>query len=212
MINTIIFDFGGVLLNLDYSKTDAALKQIFQSQLIEDDQFPPALTDLFLQVEKGRIDPTQFIRGLRSFLPDDITDQRLIDAWNAMLGNFPKSRLKMLQRLSKSFQLFLLSNTNAIHIQHVHTHLKEDHGIIDFEEKFFDDTFYSHLIGMRKPDTDIYKYVLDRVKRKPEEIIFIDDTKVNLNVPKSLGVHCIHHNPTNDIAVVIDHYIDKCSQ
>ncbi len=211
MINTIIFDFGGVLLNLDYSKTEAALKQIFRYQLTDENQFPPALTELFLQVEKGLISTTCFLNGLRSFLAEEISDHVLIEAWNAMLGNFPQNRLDMLLRLSKDFHLCLLSNTNDLHIQAVYAHLEEDHSIIDFEKSYFDQVFYSHLLGMRKPDKDIYTHVLDSVESKPGEMLFIDDTELNLHVPESLGIKCIHHDRASDIAAVIDDYIGSYS-
>ncbi len=190
-IRHIIFDLGGVLLNLDYSATERAFeafgitdfKQRF-SQL--------AQNTFFDDWETGRISRETFINGLQDTSGDTrLTKEQVIEAWNAMLLDFPIRRLQLLQQLRGHYDLFLLSNTNEVHEAAFNDILMQAHGIPSITH-FFDKVYYSHRVGMRKPGKEIYQHILDENGLSPEHTLFIDDSPRNIETAKSLGIRTIH--------------------
>lgn len=189
MIKNIIFDFGDVFLNLDKPATARELKKLqvlsFSEEMLRHNQ----------QYEKGLISSEEFIAGYCQSFPE-ITTEALTKSWNAILLDFPPHRLEFLKRLKNDsrFYLVLLSNTNHIHIDWV----KQN---ISFFEEFKDcfDAFYlSQEINLRKPDAEIYNFVLDRHDLKPEETLFIDDTAENTAAASKLGIHTWNIDPEHE--------------
>lgn len=189
-IKNIIFDLGGVILNLDYQATNKAFTDLgltdFNSLF---SQFKG--NKLFDDLETGKVSNEDFLREMLKHTPAGTTEQQIIDAWNAMLLDFPLRRLQILQQLRQHYNLFLLSNTNAIHMAAFNKILEESRGIPSLAA-FFDKTYYSHLIGYRKPDKESYQLVLDENGLKPEETLFIDDTLPNIEGATAVGVQTIH--------------------
>lgn len=198
-IDTIIFDLGDVLLDLDRSRTEARFRQLlgddFQRawQQTEKEQ-------IFLRYELGEFEEPDFLDALRRIAGKPLGDDELRAAWNAMLVQIPLQRVEMLQRLQRSFQVFLLSNTNATHIAWVHRHLQQEYGIRNFEEELFHRVFCSYRLRLYKPDPAIYRRVLEEAGLSPERTVFIDDLPQNVASAAELGIRAIHHPPGSEVA------------
>jgi glucose-1-phosphatase len=189
MIKTIIFDFGDVFLNLDKPATVRELKKYNISHFSEE------MLQKNMAYEKGLISSEEFINSYCSSFPQ-LTSEAFTGSWNAILVDFPKHRLEFLKSLKreKDFLLILLSNTNHIHIDWVREN-------IEFFEEFkacFDIFYLSQEINLRKPDPEIYEYVLAQHKLKAEETLFIDDTTENTEAAAKLGIHTWNIDPRNE--------------
>lgn len=180
MINTIIFDFGDIFINLEKENQVEAFKKLGLSA--PNDELI-AMNDLF---EKGKINELEFIQSFHKFIPDASLNQ-IRDAWNTIIGEFPLYRLEFLQLLSHKYRLFLLTNTDEIHIS------KFEHkvGISFFSDFYqcFDKVFYSYEMGMRKPDPAIFTTIMNKYDLSPKRTLFVDDKKVNTDAAESLGLH-----------------------
>ncbi|MGB7393763.1 MAG: HAD family phosphatase [Pricia sp.] len=182
MIKNIIFDFGDVFINLD--------KQIIFREMGNyggKPELSPEMVVLNEKYEVGGITSDEFVQRLGQLYPDASRDE-IIRIWNGMLLDFPESRLQFLENLAKegNFRLFLLSNTNALHIPHVEKLMGSDrfHRFKNVFEKFY----LSHEIHLRKPDPEIYKFVLNENGLKAEETFFIDDTLENTEAAGRMGI------------------------
>ncbi len=184
-ITTIIFDLGGVILNLDQDRTLRAFNKLGADLDLMND-----VSTVFKDFETGRITADDFRNTIITHLKGNITAAQVDDAWNAMLLDLPTERLTMLKNLRKKFRLFLLSNTNSLHIDAFNLYLKQHHPNLNWFG-LFDKVYYSYQIGLRKPDTNIYEFVLDQNNLKPHQCLFIDDMKVNLNGANQIGLHTI---------------------
>jgi FMN phosphatase YigB (HAD superfamily) len=179
MINTIIFDFGDVFINLDKQATFDRLRNLGLSQWHED------LDQLNIQFETGQISREEFVDGIKKFIPDASSDE-ILQAWSAILLDFPLYRLEFLQMLSKKYRLFLLSNTDAIHIET----FEQKNGATFYSDFYncFEKVYFSFEIGMRKPNSEIYNYVLNEHDLQAKCTLFIDDKKENTDAARSLGL------------------------
>lgn len=198
----ILFDFGNILIDLDIPKTWQSLSDL------AGDQYESAMTILknaavFDRFETGLLSEAQLISHIQDALPGDVSATAIVNAWNAMLLGIPAKRLEMLLRLRKTHRVYLLSNTNSLHLDHVYRYLQSAHGITDFDTRYFDRTFYSHLVGLRKPDREIYEFVLGEIRAEPTETIFIDDLVENLVAPAALGLHTYLHDPSDEISEIL---------
>jgi len=134
---------------------------------------------VFYELEVGKVTPKEFCNRVRKVLNNqDATDLQIEDAWYSMILDIPASRVKVVQELSKTYNVYLFSNTNKIHIERLHRAFKTEHGI-DFPSLFVKD-FYSHEIHERKPDLSSYQKVIELSGINPEESIFIDDLEKNI--------------------------------
>lgn len=186
VIKNIIFDFGGVLLNLDFNRTFRAFEELgfddFEKNFSQYSADP-----LFRKIEKGIITPHEFYEGLRGLLKKNVPDNELEFAWNAMLLDYRKHSLDFLIPLAKRYRLFLLSNTNKIHYDHFSETLLEETGYPSLES-FFIKTWLSHEIHLRKPDKETYEFVLNDAGITASETLFIDDSYTNFPAAKELGI------------------------
>jgi FMN phosphatase YigB (HAD superfamily) len=178
MINAISFDFGDVFINLDKQATVDGLKNLGLTQWNED------LDQLNIQFETGKISQEKFIGGIQKHIPNASTEE-ILKAWNAILLDFPLYRLEFLQMLSKKYRLFLLSNTDAIHIET----FEQNNGASFYGDfyKCFEKVHFSFEIAMRKPNLEIYNYVLNKHDLQAKRTLFIDDKKENTDAALSLG-------------------------
>jgi len=184
-ITTIIFDLGGVILNLDQDRTLRAFKRLGVD--LEDIN---EMSTIFSDFEVGKINANDFRQAIMTHLKGNATENEIDAAWNAMLLDLPTERLTYLKFLRKNFNVHLLSNTNSIHIDAFNKYLLDEHPNIDWYAQF-DKVYYSYEIGLRKPNKDIYEFVLQENKLKPHECLFIDDLKANLNGAGHVGMHTI---------------------
>ncbi len=181
MIKNIVFDFGDVFIDLDKPATAKAMESYGFTSIT------PELEEIFNAYEIGAIDSDAFIAKTNAIFPK-ANSKVLIEAWNAIILYFPEYRLHFIEQLSKesNYRLFLLSNTNALHIEKVKEHMK-----MERYERFkncFEQFYLSHEIHLRKPNLDIYEFVLKENKLTPNETFFIDDTKQNTDSAAQLGI------------------------
>ncbi|MFM2009963.1 MAG: hypothetical protein RLZZ479_354 [Bacteroidota bacterium] len=180
MIDTIIFDFGDIFINLDKRATIEGLERLGLCSWNQD------LDQLNISFEKGQISRDAFLLGIQKQIPNATIDEILM-AWNAVLLDFPLYRLEFLQLLSKKFRLFLLSNTDAIHIGHFEQ--REGASFYGDFYQCFEKVYFSYEMGMRKPDAEIYTTLINRHELSPKRTLFVDDKKDNTEAAKALGLH-----------------------
>lgn len=183
----IIFDLGGVILNIDYFLTEKAFSKLgisdFKSLFSQAQQ-----TQLFDNYEKGFISSNDFRTELKKYLPKNISNQEIDNAWNAILLDLPIERIELLEKFKTTHRTFLLSNTNDIHIETFNQYLQKDFAIPDLSN-LFEKMYLSYKIGMRKPDSEIFELVLKENNLKPNETLFIDDSIQHVEAAKKLGIN-----------------------
>ncbi|MCF2520518.1 HAD family phosphatase [Dyadobacter sp. CY351] len=190
-IKNIIFDLGDVILNIDVpvaSKSFAELSGREQAEILE--LF--SKNALFRQFETGELDEAGFRNYVRKILEfSDLSDEAIDTAWNSLLLDLPPERVELLQNLSKSYRLFLLSNTSSIHITQVNKILEASTGVKKLDD-LFETVFLSYEMGLMKPDPQIYQKVLEQAGLKAEETLFLDDNRDNIEAASLLGIDTIH--------------------
>lgn len=184
MIKNIIFDFGDVFINLD--------KQFIFREMVKfgpTENLGPELFDLNNRYEVGRISTEQFIAKLSAIYPT-ASPERIKATWNGMLLDFPDERLHFIEELARQgrYRLFLLSNTNELHIEHVEKIMGRDK--YNRFKSAFEKFYLSHEIHLRKPNAEIYRFVLEENQLKAGETFFVDDTKENTDAAEKLGIQC----------------------
>ena len=199
-IRHFLFDLGNVLIDLDLARSDRMLRALlgerYTASFVANEQ-----AGVFEQYELGQISEADFLTHLRQY---GGTDSELIAAWNAMLIGLPTHRLDMLDELrAKGYGVYLLSNTNATHIDWVTDYLKRAHGITDFSGQYFDKAYYSHLIHRRKPDVATYEWVLQDAGIDAATTLFIDDNLANVEGARAAGLRAHHHADGRDVVAVV---------
>ena len=200
MLRNFLFDLGNVLIDLDLARSDRMLRELlgerYTASFVANEQ-----AGIFEQYELGQISEVAFLTHLRQY---GGTDRELKAAWNAMLIGLPPHRLKMLEELrNKGYGVYLLSNTNATHIDWVTTYLNNTYGITDFNERYFDKAYYSHLIHRRKPDVATYEWVLRDAGIEAATTLFIDDNLTNVEGARAAGLRAHHHADGRDVVAVV---------
>lgn len=184
-ITTLIFDLGGVILNLDQERTFRAFMNLgARLEEINKDSV------IFNDFETGKVDAATFRDYFLKVLNNKVSKEQVDGAWNAMLLDLPAHRVDLLKKLRKQFRIYLLSNTNSIHIDSFNQYLTQYHKGLDWMG-LFDKVYYSYEIGHRKPDRSIYEYVLNDQGLIAAECIFIDDSKPNLAGAREAGLHVV---------------------
>jgi glucose-1-phosphatase len=197
----IIFDLGNVLVDIDFQRTFDALEAILGEKYIN------KLDDLFFDnFETGQFDNDFFLKSLTEISNYPISTFQLVQAWNSMLIGLPIQRLKMLEQLKKDYNIYILSNTNDIHIQWVKGYMNVVHPNEIFFE-LFTKIYYSHEIHLRKPNPKIYQYLIEDQGLSLSDTIFIDDNEANVISARKMGIRTFLHDPTDDIATKIHNYI-----
>ena len=184
----IIFDLGAVILNINYQNTIDKFTKLgvnnaatFYSKKVQ--------TNLFNQIETGMISSNEFLKALQKETKNANINQ-VEKAWNAMLLDLPEERIQLIEKLKNNYSIYLLSNTNAIHIDAIKKQLGKRKWLAFC--KLFDKMYLSHELGLRKPDVKIFEYILKEQKLKAEEIFFIDDSPQHIASAKKIGIHCHH--------------------
>ena len=189
-IKNIVLDLGGVILDLDVNRSIELLSELgFPGEDNLDIIF--SKYPFFLKFETGRIGPDEFLDALTTQLGNHTPREKIIEAWNAMILGFRPDTVKLLTRLKEKYRLFLLSNTNAIHEVYYNDILHMKHGIPNLTG-IFEKVYYSHDVNMRKPDHEIFQYVLDDSRINARETLYIDDTEVHVKAAGDLGINVYH--------------------
>ena len=194
----IIFDLGAVILNINYQNTIDEFSKLgvknassFYSKKVQ--------TDLFNQIETGEITAEKFLSELQKET-NNATISQVKYAWNAMLLDLPNERIQLIESLKNECQIYLLSNTNIIHIDA----FKKQLGNSKWEEfsALFDKMYLSHEIGLRKPNTEVFEHILKEQNLKAEEVFFIDDSPQHIEGAKKLGIKTHHLLDNEDITTL----------
>ncbi len=186
----IIFDLGGVILNLDEQKTItefARLSHQKPEEILATMKLPEHRMVL-QQYEMGKVNTCQFRQQLSAFAKVQVSDEAFDSAWNMVLADIPINRIALLQKLKKTHRIFLLSNTNDLHWRHFNQMLTKTSQLQNFEE-LFEKTYYSFHLDCRKPDAEIYQHVLQDSDLDPRQTIMFDDLQENLDGAASVGIN-----------------------
>ena len=188
--DTIMLDLGGVLIDVDYHASARAFASLGFKDF--DALYSKAKQDrLFDGFETGDLSPAQFRDRIRQLSEEPLTDAAIDHCWNAMLGSIPPERIDLIKRLKERYQVLLLSNTNAIHVPAFEAIVAKENGITDFKG-LFDGAYYSCELCMRKPDPEIFKFVLDQNHADPKRTLFIDDSIQHVEGARKAGLHAEH--------------------
>ena len=183
--DTIIFDLGGVLIDIDYQATTNGFRNLgvadFELQYNQLQQ-----ESLFDSFEKGEISGQHFINKLMDIVPKGISPNQIVAAWNAMLGDFPLKKIELLEQTRETQQTFLLSNTNEIHMPIVYRNWNNVSNLT-FNE-LFEKVYLSFEIGKRKPDIETFHWVIEENNLNPEKTLFIDDSPQHIEGAKNVGL------------------------
>ncbi len=196
----IIFDLGGVLLDINFQKSIDAFKNLGIENFAE--MFSQFKADeLFEKLETGELNETDFYSAIKKRTKLAITDTEIDNAWNALILHFRTGSLAFLEKLSQNYKLYLLSNTNSIHLRFFKTLFTKETGkpLLD---NYFIKAWYSNEIGLRKPGTKIFEFVLQQENLKAAETLFIDDTLSNIETAQKMGFRTHHLLPTERIELL----------
>lgn len=188
--DTIILDLGGVLIDVDYHAAARAFAELGLRNF--EALYSKAQQDhLFDGFETGALTPAQFRDRIRQLQALPLADAQIDACWNSMLGRIPAERIALVERLKERYRVLLLSNTNAIHVPAFEAIVARENGIADFKA-LFDGAYYSCELGMRKPDTEIFRHVLALHRAEAGRTLFIDDSIQHVEGARRAGLHAEH--------------------
>ena len=202
-IRNIVFDLGNVIINID---PDLTLQKFRNSGVSNFDEMYTIMrqSDVFDRLDTGKITLPEFRNAIREYTKIDLPDEQIDDAWCAMLLDFPDENIELLRKLRVGgYKLFLLSNTNQMHIDYYTEYLKQQTGKSLLSD-LFDRTYYSHEIGYRKPNCEAFEFVLKAEGLKPAETLFIDDLEHNVIGARKTGMQAYHHLKGNRLVNLFD--------
>lgn len=188
-IEAIIFDFGGVLININYQTTIDRFIELGSSDF-ESLYSQAQQSNLFSDYETGEISSQRFVNGLLDFLPTGVTPNQVVSAWNAMILDVPKASIDLLKKLEGKYRLFMLSNTNDIHIDKAFKEWEKT--TPEAPANYFEKIYLSQEMGLRKPHPEIFEFVCNEQKLDVSKTLFIDDSLQHIEGAKSIGL-MTHH-------------------
>lgn len=198
-IKAIILDLGGVILNINYQKTINRFENIGikRASSLYSKQ---TQNNLFDQIETGAISEKEFLNSIQN-LAVKTTHKEIRKAWNSMILNLPDSRVKSIQKIKPKFKIFLLSNTNSIHIDE----FKRKIGDLEYYKFYnlFEKIYYSHEIGHRKPNKEAFQIILNENNLIANEVLFIDDSYQHIKAAKSLSINTHHLKDDEDLTAIL---------
>jgi len=198
-IRNIIFDLGGVVLDLDVDRTFRAFVAMGFSQ--EEIANNKEYRKIFWQFEIGELSPEFFCENIRIILKKEIPPKEIKQAWNAMILGFKPEKIEFLREINSGYRTFVLSNTNVFHEKIYSRMLAETFGLS--MPDLFEKHYYSHILGMGKPDPEIFNYVLKENALIAEETLFIDDSLQHIQSAQKLGINCFHFPVNGDLEEVL---------
>lgn len=195
-IRNIIFDLGGVLLNInpllslnEFARIGNTTPETLRKRLTEE--------HIFDKFDTGNLNNEQFRAEICRILNAKVSDDEIDRAWNILLLDFPAERVQLLKELGENYNVFLLSNTNGIHFRHFTSQFFVKHGIP--MASLFQKLFLSHEIGIHKPDSGIYSFVLKQAGLTPEECVFYDDSLPNVEAAIKQGIRAVQITAEHDV-------------
>jgi len=188
-VKNIIFDFGGVILNIDNKLAEKSFERLGLKKF---DQLysQAAQKELFDELETGLISPDMFRKKIRNYISSDVSDLQIDNAWNSMLLDLPEERIELLEKLKPKYRLFLLSNTNEIHFAKFSAYMRNKFRR-DLFSGLFEKAYLSFEVKMRKPNVEIFEHVLNQSGLKGDETLFIDDSFQHIEGAKKVGLRAV---------------------
>ena len=199
-INNIIFDFGGVIINIDESKIAEELLARGSRNVDEQHKYRIE-NDIYNKFETGMISDQVFREEIKKICDIELSDNDVDDIWNTLILDFPPHRFNLLQEIRNNYRTFLLSNTNLIHWYHYQNEFRNRYGLMGLSELFEMD-FYSYMMGVRKPNPEIFMMVLQDSQLVPKETLFIDDNLENCQTARQLGMYAYNIKRDEDITTL----------
>lgn len=199
---TLIFDLGGVIIDLDISRTLGEFATLSGMTMDEAQEFYGTHSG-FLEYETGQLTDTEFRQGVYKALHLSCSDAEFDKAWNAMLAGLPKAKLSWLKTLASTNNVLLLSNTNSIHLHYINSVLLPEAGEIQVLDDYFAKAYYSHLLKMRKPSLEIYQHILEDQNLTSSKTVFLDDNLANLEGAEKVGIHTRLVTTPNDFYTLL---------
>lgn len=199
-VELVLLDLGGVLLNIDYKRTEKAFQDLGFSDF-ETIYSQARQSGLFDEFECGRLSSDEFVGQLLTLMNHEHSVSDVIHAWNAMLLDFPGNRIDVINRLKERFKVYLLSNTNEIHYEAFMSLFSAE-----FDKNFsdlFDKAFYSHQIGMRKPNAEVFEHILREAGVSPSKVLFIDDSIQHVEGASKVGIQSFLLNDQMDVGMLL---------
>jgi glucose-1-phosphatase len=189
-IEAIIFDLGGVILDIDINGTFDKFKKLGIGSGQEG--LKTIKTDsTFMLFETGKISADEFRNRVRMVSEKDFSNQEFDKVWNSLILAFPEPNIRLLEEVKNKYRTFLMSNTNALHLTYYSKMLYDNFGYNSLDE-LFEKAYFSHTSGMRKPDAEFFKYIINENQLKPETTLFVDDFEENIASAEALGLKTYH--------------------
>ncbi len=185
-LRNIIFDLGGVLLDIDYQRPVRAFTNLGYPNF-EQMYNQSAANELFERLETGHSSNDEFLAAMAALAPAAVTHEQITTAWNSIMLRFRPASMAFLARLRQRYNIYLLSNTNSIHFDGIQMLYRQETGGNRLEE-CFTKAWYSFQLGLRKPGREIYEFVLRDGNLQAAETLFIDDSAVNMEAAQALGI------------------------
>ncbi|MBN2892992.1 MAG: HAD family phosphatase [Bacteroidales bacterium] len=195
-IKNIIFDLGAVLIDLDASKTTKCFGTKISPLYAE--KMNPDFINIAHKFERGELSAAKFRKKVCEIFNIVISSEAFDECWNAMIGTMPTNRINMLLQVRKEYRIFVLSNTNEIHNKYF---MEQDF----WESKVFEKVYLSNLVGMRKPEPEIFELVLNENNLLPEETVFVDDNAENIEAAKKLGIKALLVD--KEVEIILNDYL-----
>lgn len=200
----LLLDFGEVLISLNPESTSRALEALWPSAELGEEK------ELFAQYERGQLGSDQFLDLLGAFYPRRVSKRQLAEAWNALLLDVPKEKMEWLHRWKRRYSLYLVSNTNDLHLQAIRQSMGP-WGWKDFTS-CFDHLFFSHELGFAKPEAEFYQGVLETIDRPAHECLMVDDKPENLVGAELLGIRTILYVKNETSFEEVDKVLKRLSE
>jgi len=199
-ISTLIFDFGGVLIDLDMNQSILNFKKLGVEN-VENYLSNFGQSGFFMQLEKGKISAEEFRSEIRKMTTNTITDKEIDDAWNAFLVRIPSEKLDIVYQLRKKFRVIMLSNTNAIHFPYAERTFfsYKNRGI----DEYFDKCYRSYDMKMAKPDAEIFEAILSQEQVAPNQCLLLDDGPKNIEQAQKMGFQTYFVDPKEDLSFLL---------
>ncbi|AMR29335.1 hypothetical protein A0257_21030 [Hymenobacter psoromatis] len=195
MLPNLLFDFGGVLIDIDYDRTPEAFRRLSRAGCAAE-YTQASQAELFDQFETGHISTAEFRAGLRAAYDLEATDAQIDAAWHALLLDVPAERLVLLGELRRAgHATALLSNTNQLHIEEINRRLARQYGFKNGIADCLDRVFYSQEVGLRKPGEEMFRHALREMNWQPAETLFIEDSPQHIATARRLGLRVLHLAP-----------------
>lgn len=187
--NFLLLDLGGVILNIDYHRTSEAFR-VLTGHHFDEIYSQARQTELFDKFEKGQITSETFAEAVRDFFSGSWRDEEIFEAWNAMLLDLPETRLDFVEKIATKMPVFLLSNTNEVHKKAFDEILKKQ-GLHERFYALFSKAYFSHEIGMRKPDKEVFDFILNENNIPRTKLLFVDDSLQHIHGANSAGINTL---------------------